>query len=179
MALVLKVLSSTLSLELIMSTQGCKPATLFAKMPQSLSKVYLHIVFSTKMRARSIHERVRANLQAYMVGIAASLGSYVDEIYANPDHVHILCTLPRTITIANFVSKIKRSSSRWIKTQGIENFKWQGGYAVFSVSHWDLKTVGNYIKNQPKHHRKATFKEALIDFFERYNMDYDEQYVWD
>ena len=100
-------------------------------MPQSLSKIYVHVVFSTKYRQRIIHDEVRPKLHSYMVKTFSALGSYVHEIYANPDHVHILCVLPRTITIAELVSKVKSSSSKWLKTQGIENFTWQRGYAVF------------------------------------------------
>lgn len=148
-------------------------------MPQSLSKVYLHIVFSKKLRVPYIKEGDREGLQAYLVGTISNMSSYVYELYANPDHVHILCTLPRTITIANFVSKIKSSSSKWMKTQGITKFSWQGGYAAFSVSSHDLDNVLLYIKHQPEHHRKSNFKDELRNFFRQYKVDFDEQYVWD
>ncbi|MCF8333953.1 MAG: transposase [Bacteroidales bacterium] len=103
-------------------------------MSQSLAKVYLHIIFSTKNHQKFIDEPIREKLQAYMVGANSKNGSYTEEIYANPDHVHILCTLPRVITIAKLIYNIKTSSSRWMKTQGISTFGWQDGYAVFSVS---------------------------------------------
>ena len=93
-------------------------------MPQSLAKVNVHIVFSTKLTKRIITNEIQKELHAYIIGTLSKLGSYTFEIYANPDHVHILCTLSRTITIADFISKIKTSSSKWIKTKGINNFAW-------------------------------------------------------
>jgi REP element-mobilizing transposase RayT len=114
-----------------------------------------------------------------MVGTLSKLSSYVYEIYANPDHVHILCTLPRTITVAELMSKVKSSSSRWIKTQGITNFSWQDGYGAFSVSSSNLGIIKNYIINQSEHHKKDSFQDELRKFFEEYKVEYDERYVWD
>ena len=148
-------------------------------MPQSLSKMYLHIVFSTKYRERIIHDEVRLKLHAYMVKTFSALGSYVHEIYANPDHVHILCQLPRTITVADLLSKVKSSSSKWLKTQGIDNFTWQRGYAVFSVSEWGVLPVQNYIKNQYEHHKTKAYQDEVRDFLKEYKVEYDEKYMWD
>ena len=91
-------------------------------MSQSLSKVYIHCVFSTKKSMPLITDTIRKDLHSYIIGTLSNVGSYVNEIYANPDHLHVLCTLPRTITIAELISKIKTSSSKWIKKQGIINF---------------------------------------------------------
>ncbi len=81
-------------------------------MPQSLSKVYTHIIFSTKHGEKIINNRIMHELHSYIIGVLSNLGSYTNEIYANADHIHILCTLPRTITIAELISKIKTSSSK-------------------------------------------------------------------
>jgi len=148
-------------------------------MPQSLAKVYLHIVFSTKNGFSFINDEVRAELHSYIIGVLSNLGSYTNEIYANPDHIHILCTLPRTITIAELISKIKTSSSKWLKTRGIEKFGWQDGYGIFSVSSSKVKVVENYIRNQHEHHKKQTFQDELRKFFKEYKIDFDERYVWD
>ena len=148
-------------------------------MPQSLAKIYIHCVFSTKKRIPLIIDAVRKDLHSYIIGTLANLGSYVYEIYANPDHIHVLCTLPRTITVAELISKMKTSSSKWIKKQGIKNFSWQDGYGVFSVSSSKLRVVENYIMNQAEHHGKLSFKDELRDFFKEYKVEYDEQYVWD
>lgn len=148
-------------------------------MPQSLSKVYIHYVFSTKYRKPIIISSIQKELHKYIIGILSNQGSYVNEIYANPDHIHILCSLPRTITIANLISKVKSSSSKWIKTKGISGFSWQDGYGAFSVSSSKIKIVENYILNQKKHHEQKTFKEEYRTFLEEYHIEFDEKYVWD
>lgn len=93
-------------------------------MPQSLAQIYVHIIFSTKHCNPILANSIRNELHAYMIGTISKLGSYTNEIYASPDHVHILCNLPRTTTMADFISKIKTSSSNWIKTKGVRNFSW-------------------------------------------------------
>ncbi len=93
-------------------------------MAQSLSKVYIHCVFSTKKGEPLITDAIRKDLHAYIIGTLSNIGSFVNEIYANSDHIHVLCTLPRTVTIAELISKIKTSSSKWIKKQDIINFSW-------------------------------------------------------
>jgi len=148
-------------------------------MPQSLSKIYVHIIFSTKYREKNIHDGVRSKLHSYMVKTFSELGSYVYEIYANPCHIHILCQLPRTITIAELVSKVKSSSSKWLKTEGVENFTWQRGYAVFSVSESGVIPVQNYIKNQYVHHKTIAYQDEVREFLKEYKVEYDENYVWD
>ena len=148
-------------------------------MPQSLAKVYVHIIFSTKNIKKVINENIRNELQAYIIGILSNLGSYTNEIYANPDHIHILCNLPRTIAISDFISKIKTSSSKWIKTKGVHEFCWQDGYGIFSVSSSKTEIVEKYIRNQPEHHKKVIYKDELRKFFKEYGIDYDERYVWD
>ena len=148
-------------------------------MAQSLSKVYIHCVFSTKKGEPMITDVIRKDLHSYIIGTLSNIGSFVNEIYANPDHIHVLCTLPRTITIAELISKIKTPSTKWIKNQGIINFSWQGGYGTFSVSSSKVKVVERYIQNQQLHHKKVSFKDELRKFFNEYKIDFDEQYVWD
>ena len=149
-------------------------------MPQSLAKVYVHIVFSTKHgREFIIKEEIRKESHSYIIGVLSKLGSFTCEIYANPDHIHILCTLPRTITIAELVSKTKTSSSKWIKQKGIPDFGWQDGYGIFSVSASAIDIVKKYILNQPQHHSKTIFKDEMRNYFREYEIDYDERYVWD
>lgn len=148
-------------------------------MPQSLAKVNVHIIFSTKHRQNFITEEIRTELQSYIIGILSNLGSFTHEIYANPDHIHILNTFPRTITIADLISKIKTSSSKWLKQKGLKDFDWQDGYAIFSVSASKVEVVKQYILNQPLHHKKEFFKDEMKQFFKEYDIEYDERYVWD
>ena len=148
-------------------------------MSQSLSKVNVHIVFSTKHGHNLISDAIRSKLHAYLTGIMANLGSYSYELYANPDHLHILCTLPRTLTIADLVSKIKSSSSKWLKLNGVNGFGWQDGYAIFSVSASKINIVKSYILNQPEHHKKVSFQDEVRRFLKEYGIEFDEKYVWD
>ena len=96
------------------------------------------------------------------------------------DHVHILCVMSKNIALAKLTEKIKRHSSRWIKTvnQYYKKFAWQGGYAGFSVSPSLHEKTKNYIYNQEQHHKKMTFKEELILFLKEYNIEYNEDYLW-
>jgi REP element-mobilizing transposase RayT len=148
-------------------------------MPQSLSKIYVHCVFSTKNAKSLITDSVRKDFHSYIVGTLSNNGSYVNEIYANHDHIHILCVLPRTLTIAELISKIKTSSSKWMKKQGVINFSWQDGYGSFSVSSSKIEVVEKYINNQSEHHKNISYKDELRKFLEEYNIEYDERYVWD
>jgi putative transposase len=97
------------------------------------------------------------------------------------DHIHILCNLSKNISLAELVATIKRSSSLWIKTKSSDysKFYWQTGYAAFSVSESVKDSTKNYISNQIEHHKKRTFKEELIDFFQKYELEYDESYIWE
>jgi REP element-mobilizing transposase RayT len=97
------------------------------------------------------------------------------------DHIHILCNLARTITIAKLLETVKSSSSEWVKEQtaGPKNFYWQNGYGAFSVSQSNVAEVKQYIDNQEEHHRKMTFQEEFRLLLRRHNVEYDERYVWD
>ncbi len=148
-------------------------------MPQSLAKIYLHIVFSTKNRRSIIIPETKSILQAYFISIGANLGTFTEEIYANPDHIHWLCTLPRTLTIADLVQKVKISSSNKMTSIGVKDFHWQKGYGAFSVSQSKVETVKRYIQNQEEHHRKQSFQEEYIQFLEEHKLEYDLKYVWD
>jgi len=146
-------------------------------MAQALSKVYIHLVFTTKHRQSLIPESLRPDIQALMVSILSKVGAYTYEIYANPDHVHILCSLPRTLSIAILVQKVKAISSEWIKTKGVIEFSWQDGYSCFSVSSSKKIAVEKYIRNQPEHHKINSFKEELLSFYEKYEIDYKDEYL--
>ena len=150
-------------------------------MPQSLAKVYLHIVFSTKNRADLIKPEVETELYKYIAGILKNLECTAIKIGGTPNHIHILNTFARTITISKMLELVKKDSSKWIKTKGIEfnNFYWQNGYGVFSVSQSQINIVKNYIENQKEHHQKKVFKDEYLELLKKYNIDYDERYLWD
>ena len=148
-------------------------------MPQSLTKVYLHIVFSTKHRQSLISNHIKDELYQYLGGTCKALESYPVKVGGYYDHIHILCSLSKKITIIKLLEEVKKESSKWMKTKGEEfnNFYWQDGYAAFSVNPAQLDTVSNYITNQYEHHRNKTFQDECRGFFKKYKVEYDERYV--
>jgi len=148
---------------------------------QSLSKVYLHIIFSTKDRRKFIESRIEMELYKYIAGILKNMKCTTIKIGGMSDHIHILNTLPRTITQSEMIGILKKDSSKWIKTKGnnYTNFHWQNGFGVFSVSESKVNIVKSYIEDQQKHHKMKSFKEEYREFLKEYNMKYEERYVWD
>ena len=151
-------------------------------MPQSLSIVYIHLVFSTKERRPFLRDKpARDSLHGYLGGISKNLDCPPILIGGVEDHVHLLCRFARTITQAEWVKELERVSNGWLKEQGSEyaDFEWQGGYADFSVSQSNLEQVKRYIANQEEHHRKMGFQEELRELLRRHQQEWDERYVWD
>ncbi len=107
------------------------------------------------------------------------MNSHAYRVGGTDDHVHIACTLPRTLSQSELVKKIKTSSSKWIKEQGVNKFFWQNGYGSFSIGQSQLSQLLNYIDNQVEHHRRRTFQEEYRELLKKYDIDYDESYVWD
>jgi len=150
-------------------------------MPQSLSAVYIHLVFSTKERRPFLRDMtVRESLHSYLGGISKQLECAPIITGGIEDHVHLLARFGRTITQAEWVKELKRVSNLWLKEQhSIRDFEWQGGYADFSVSASNLEQVKEYIANQEQHHRKINFQDELRTMLRRYHVEWDERYIWD
>lgn len=150
-------------------------------MPQSLTNVLLHIVFSTKYRAPLLYPEVRPALFAYLSAVARSTGCECYRVGGVANHVHLAVRLSRMMTIANLVQELKSSSSRWLKTQSprLSRFRWQTGYSAFSVRASGLNTLLRYIDNQEEHHRKRSFEREHITTLRQEGIQYDERYVWD
>ena len=151
-------------------------------MGQSIAEVWLHIIFATKQRCPFLSNAgLRAEMHAYLAGICKEMNCRARIVNGTSNHVHLLCRLGRTVTIASLILGIKRSSSKWIKPRGrmLSKFAWQNGYAAFGVSPSRLKSVERYIANQERHHRKIGFREELLSFFEEYEIELDERYLWD
>jgi putative transposase len=150
-------------------------------MPQSLTKNYLHITFSTKNRVPLIIPEVREELFRYLGGICKNVECYPVIVGGHKDHIHILCMLSKKVALMNLLEEIKSHSSKWIKTKGenFRNFYWQNGYGAFSVNPSEIEVVKNYIERQNEHHKTKTFQEEYLAFLKKYKVDYDERYVWD
>ncbi len=150
-------------------------------MPQSLSRILVHLIFSTKNRDPVLTPEIRAELHPYLAVALREDGCPALQIGGVEDHVHALFGLSRTRTVAQVVETVKTSSSKWLKTKGtaFARFHWQTGYGAFSVSQSNAGAVVRYIQNQAEHHQKVTFQEEYRRFLKRYQIAYDESYVWD
>ena len=117
----------------------------------------------------------------YLGGICKELECNPVQIGGHNDHVHICCLLSKKITQIHLLEEVKKSSSKWMKTKGLRyrKFYWQDGYGIFSINPAEIELVVEYIKNQEEHHRKRTFQEELLAFLKKYNVEYDEHYLWD
>lgn len=148
-------------------------------MGQSLSRVILHIIFSTKDRLPVINQDLDFKLHAYIATVLRDLDSYVFKVGGTSDHIHIACTLPRTMAQSDLVKKAKTSSNAWLQRQGASKFSWQKGYGVFSVGESQIPGLVQYIENQREHHKTKSFQDEYRDFLSKYKVEYSEIYVWD
>ena len=151
-------------------------------MPQSLAKILVHTVFSTKERRPFLRDRnLREELHRYLGGILTQHDCQPIIVGGVEDHVHILGTLARTCDAATMVKELKRGSSLWLKTKGddLQDFAWQNGYGIFSIGFSQIGAVRDYIAGQEVHHRKVTFQDELRALWRRYELEFDERYVWD
>jgi putative transposase len=150
-------------------------------MPQSLSSILIHLVFSTKNLEPFITPAIETELQPYIARIFRELKSPSLAIDGTADHLHILFSLARIITIADLVEEVKTNSSKSIKTKrrAFRNFHWQRGYGAFSIGQSNIEVLKRYIRRQKEHHKRVTFQEEYRRFLKAYRIDYDERYVWE
>jgi len=151
-------------------------------MPQSLTQIYLHVVFSTKNRQPYFQDVTFADeLYAYLAGICKKQDCFPKHIGGHVDHIHLLCSLSRRKTVADLIRELKTGSSTWIKTRKLDwqNFHWQDGYGAFSVSQSQMPKVKEYIDHQNEHHRIKTFQEEFGQLLKMHSIEFDEKYVWD
>ena len=149
-------------------------------MGQSLVSLLVHVVFSTKNRVKLIRPETEQELYPYMCGILRNHGSPCLAINGTADHIHMLISLSKNFGLADLMEDLKKDSSKWIKTQGAEykNFHWQDGYAGLSIGQSGVTQVKKYIARQKEHHKKARFHDELIALLKKYEIDYDERYIW-
>ena len=150
-------------------------------MPQSFASIPIHFIWSTKDRQPFIKPEIEEALQKYMAGIFREYESPSLIINGTENHVHVLAFLSRKITVARLVEQIKKGSSKWIKTQGeiYRKFYWQNGYAALGIGQSNIEALKKYIVQQKDHHRKTTFRGEYIAFLQKYQIEYDERFVWD
>ena len=150
-------------------------------MAHTHTDLLVHVIFGTKDRAPLLDAELKLRLFPYIGGVIRELGGTALSINGPTDHVHVLVLLPAKTALSELVGKVKASSSGWIHREfpGKWNFAWQTGYGAFSVSHSQKRSVLEYIANQDEHHRKISFKEELVAFLKKHEIEYDEKYLWE
>jgi REP element-mobilizing transposase RayT len=150
-------------------------------MPNTYTQIYIHIVFAVKGRQNLIQKNWEDELHKYICGIANSKEQKVYAIGGVGDHIHLLVSIKPDIAISDLVRDIKANSSRWINEKRfvMNKFQWQEGYGAFSYSKSQLDNVIAYINNQEQHHKTKSFKEEYIELLQKYNVEYDERYLFD
>ncbi|MBS0205437.1 MAG: transposase [Planctomycetes bacterium] len=151
-------------------------------MPQSLARIWVHVVFSTKdRRAYLQHEGFRTEMFRMIGHYVNEAGCIAVRAGGWHDHIHFVCGLSRTVALATLIEKVKVETSRWAKdaTNGVSTFSWQAGYGAFSISQSNLPIVIDYVDNQATHHRQRTFQDEFRELCQRHELDLDEHYAWD
>ena len=150
-------------------------------MPQSLTSLYAHLIFSTKQRKRWLDDEIRPRVHGYLATVIRELDSPWVVVGGVDDHVHILFYLGKMVAPVKFVEQVKRESSKFVKTLGdkYNKFYWQRGYGMFSVSPKDRSEAESYVRNQEEHHRNRSFQDEYRGILDAYGIAYDEQFVWD
>ena len=150
-------------------------------MANTYSQINIHVVFAVKGRQNFITKDFRDQLHKHISVILKNDGSYPLAVGGWLDHVHAFFELPVTMKISDQVSRIKSQSSLWINESEFlkGKFQWQSGYGAFSYSRSQRDPVIKYIMNQEHHHRKKTFREEYLDLLEKFQIDFDDHYVFE
>ncbi|WP_045218810.1 IS200/IS605 family transposase [Desulfonatronum thioautotrophicum] len=150
-------------------------------MPQSLSNILLHFVFSTKNREPLIPPELEPELYAYIAAIHKNMACPLLKIGGTENHLHILCLLERVVTVSKLLEEVKKSSSKWIKNKDdrLAGFAWQVGYGAFSIGMSNMEALEQYIMRQKTHHQQVSFEDEYRALLKKYRVEWDEKYVWD
>ena len=150
-------------------------------MPQSLSNILIHLIWSTKDRHPWLTPGIREKTHAFLAGAVRQMDCEAYRVGGVADHVHLALRLSRTLSVADLVKEVKTASSKWLKEQdpAFTGFHWQQGYGAFSLGMSQKETLLHYIDTQKEHHRTRTFQDEYREFLQKYGVDYDERHVWD
>ena len=145
------------------------------------SQIYIQIVFAVKNRQALIANSWQEELYKYVTGIVQNKGQKMLAINGMPDHIHILIGMKPSCCLSDLVREIKKSSNSFVKEKEFSKYKfeWQEGFGAFSYSHSSLDNVIGYIKNQKEHHKKRSFKEEYIDFLEKFQIEFKDEYLFE
>ena len=150
-------------------------------MPGTFSQVYIQIVFAVKGRRNFISDGWNHDLHKYIAGIIKGKNQKPIIVNGMPDHIHAFIGLKPAMPISDLARDIKNNSSNFINDNKLikGKFSWQEGYGAFSYSRSHIDRVYNYILNQEKHHKKRTFKEEYPEFLKKFNVEFDEKYLFE
>jgi REP element-mobilizing transposase RayT len=149
-------------------------------MAQTLVCLRVHVVFSTKDRRPMITPEVEPELYAYLGGTIKNLDSRCLAAGGTSNHVHLLISQSKNMALSRLIEEIKKSSSKWIKTKGtaLRAFAWQDGYGAFTIGQSQVEALERYIAGQKERHKRQTFEEELVTLLKKYQVEYDERYIW-
>ena len=149
--------------------------------PGTFTQMYVQLVFAVKNRDAVLTKTIRDRVFEYMSGIITNLNHKSIIVNGTSNHVHILLGLNPSISVSDTVHDIKRSSSLFINNEKLclDRFSWQEGYGGFTYSRSQIADVYNYIENQESHHKKRTFREEYIDILTKYEIEFDQQFLFD
>lgn len=150
-------------------------------MAQTLVSLLVHVVFSTKNRADMIPPEIERDLFAFMAGILKNKESRLLAADGTANHVHLLISQSKNISLSLLIQELKKNTSKWIKAQNakFKDFQWQDGYGAFSIGESNVAALKRYIAQQKEKHQKRSFESELIDFLKKYGIEYNEKYIWD
>jgi putative transposase len=145
----------------------------------SFTSCIVHCVWSTKNRVPSLTSDLRERLWPYLGGIARENKMKALAVGGTADHVHILVSLPATLSVAKAIQLLKGNSSKWIHETfpQLKLFGWQEGYGAFSIGVSGVEATASYIHDQERHHRRRTFREELVNMLRAHGMDFDERMI--
>jgi REP element-mobilizing transposase RayT len=150
-------------------------------MPNTYTQIHIHAVFAVKNRQSIIHDAIRVRVEKYFTGIVQNSGHKLLSIYCMPDHAHLFIGFRPTQSLSDLMREVKSRSAEFINQEKLTTtkFNWQEGYGAFSYSHSHVQNVIDYVLHQPEHHRKKTFQEEYLELLRKFEVSYDEKYLFD
>jgi REP element-mobilizing transposase RayT len=149
-------------------------------MANTYTQIHIHCVFAVRNRDCIIDNSWKNDLYKYITCIVQANRHKMIQINGMPDHIHMLIGLRPVQSLSELMKLVKQDSSKWINKMALTRgrFSWQEGFGAFSYSRSQLPTVINYIKNQEAHHKKKSFRDEYVEFLEKFDVDYDERYIF-
>ncbi len=150
-------------------------------MANTYTQLYIQLVFSVKGRENLIKQSFRDELEKIICGIISKKNCKTYAIYCNPDHTHLFVGIHPTQSVAKLMEQVKSGSSHWLNSKQYiaGKFCWQDGYGAFSYSKSHIDKVVKYVLNQSEHHKKQSFRDEYVSFLNKFEMDYDQKYLFE